>query len=57
MSFLSKIFGDPNEREIKKDRLTVEKINSREEGSKALTDKELSAKSDEIKQRISKKKT
>ncbi len=57
MSFLSKIFGDPNEREIKKDRLIVEKINSLEEGIKALTDKQLSAKTDEFKQRLSKKET
>jgi preprotein translocase subunit SecA len=57
MSFLSKIFGDPNEREIKKDRLIVEKINSLEEGIKALTDKQLSAKTDEFKQRLAKKET
>ena len=57
MSFLTKIFGDPNEREIKKDRLIVEKINSLEEGIKALTDKQLSAKTDEFKQRLSKKET
>lgn len=31
MSFLAKIFGDPNEREIKKDRVVVEKINALEE--------------------------
>ena len=57
MSFLSKIFGDPNEREIKKDRLIVEKINSLEEGIKALTDKQLSAKTEEFKQRLGKKET
>jgi len=57
MSFISKIFGDPNEREIKKDRLIVEKINSLEEGIKALTDKQLSAKTDEFKQRLGKKET
>lgn len=57
MSFLSKIFGDPNEREIKKDRIVVEKINSLEEEIKALTDKQLSAKTDEFKQRLAKKET
>jgi len=46
MSFLSKIFGDPNEREIKKDRLIVDKINSLEESVKSLTDKHLTAKTD-----------
>jgi preprotein translocase subunit SecA len=57
MSFLSKIFGDPNEREIKKDRLIVEKINALEEETKSLTDKQLSAKTDEFKQRLAKKET
>ncbi len=57
MSFLSKIFGDPNEREIKKDRLIVDKINSLEESVKSLTDKQLSAKTDEFKQRLAKKET
>ena len=57
MSFLSKIFGDPNEREIKKDRFIVDKINSLEESIKALTDKQLSAKTDEFRQRLTKKET
>ncbi len=57
MSFLNKIFGDPNEREIKKDRLIVEKINALEEEIKSLTDKQLSAKTDEFKQRLAKKET
>jgi len=57
MSFLSKIFGDPNEREIKKDRLIVDKINSLEESVKSLTDKQLSAKTDEFRQRLAKKET
>ena len=57
MSFLSKIFGDPNEREIKKDRFIVDKINSLEESIKALTDKQLSAKTDEFRQRLNKKET
>ncbi|MEI6169495.1 MAG: preprotein translocase subunit SecA [Candidatus Saccharibacteria bacterium] len=57
MSFLTKIFGDPNEREIKKDRFIVDKINSLEESIKALTDKQLSAKTDEFRQRLNKKET
>lgn len=54
MSFLAKIFGDPNEREIKKDRVVVEKINALEEEIKALTDKQLAAKTEEFKQRLKK---
>lgn len=55
MSILSKIFGDPNEREIKKHRFVVDKINSLEEETRALTDKQLAAKTDEFKSRLSKK--
>jgi preprotein translocase subunit SecA len=55
MSLLSKIFGDPNEREIKKDRLIVERINSLENDIKKLTDSALSKKTAEFQQRLSKK--
>lgn len=55
MSLLSKIFGDPNEREIKKDRLIVERINSLENDIKKLTDFALSKKTAEFQQRLSKK--
>jgi preprotein translocase subunit SecA len=57
MSFLNKIFGDPNEREIKKHRLVVEKINALEEGIKSLTDRQLAAKTDEFRSRLDKKET
>lgn len=52
MSFLSKIFGDPNEREIKKDRAVVERINSLEPEIKKLTDKQLGSKTAEFKERL-----
>lgn len=52
MSFLRKIFGDPNEREVKKDRAIVEKINALEEKIKALTDKQLTAKTVEFRNRL-----
>ena len=49
MSIFSKIFGDPNEREIKNDRLIVEKVNALEPAIKALTNKALVAKTAEFK--------
>ncbi|MFO0862677.1 MAG: preprotein translocase subunit SecA [Candidatus Saccharibacteria bacterium] len=52
MSLLSKIFGDPNEREIKKARLRVEKINALEAKLQKLTDKQLAAKTGEFKKRL-----
>ena len=52
MSFLSKIFGDPNEREVKKDRIIVERINSLEPDIKKLTDKQLAAKTEEFRSRL-----
>ena len=56
MSILSKIFGDPNEREIKKDRLIVDKINSLEPKLKDLTDSALSKKTIELKEKLKKAK-
>ena len=55
MSLLSKIFGDPNEREIKKDRLIVERINALEDEIKKLTDAQLAKKTDEFRSRLQKK--
>ena len=57
MSFITKIFGDPNEREIKKDRLIVDKINDLEANTKALTDKQLTAKTAEFQKRLAKQET
>lgn len=54
MSFLHKIFGDPNEREVKKDRAIVEKINNLEAEIRGLTDRQLSAKTVEFKGRLKK---
>ena len=56
MSILSKIFGDPNEREIKKDRLIVEQINALEPKLKDLTDSGLAKKTAELKEKLKKAK-
>lgn len=56
MSILSKIFGDPNEREIKKDRAIIEQINALEPKLKDLTDSVLSKKTAELKDRLKKSK-
>ena len=47
-----KIFGSKNDREIKRMRKVVTKINAMEEGLAALSDDELKAKTEEFKQRI-----
>jgi preprotein translocase subunit SecA len=47
-----KIFGSKNDREIKRMRKVVTKINAMEEGLTALSDDELKAKTEEFKQRI-----
>lgn len=54
MSILSKIFGDPNEREIKKDRTIIEQINALEPKLKDLTDSALSKKTAELKDKLKK---
>ncbi len=46
------VFGDPNERELKRHREVVEQINALEPQIKTLTDSDLRAKTDEFKQRI-----
>lgn len=52
MSVLTKIFGDPTAREIKKARLVVEKINALEDSFKKLSDPALAAKTDELKSQL-----
>lgn len=44
MSIISKIFGDPNAREIKKAKIRVDRINALEDDVKKLSDKQLKAK-------------
>ena len=51
-TILAKIFGTRNEREIKRLRPLVERINSLEPEMQRLTDAELRAKTDEFRQRI-----
>ena len=52
MSFLTKVFGDPNEREIKKLRPLVERINAREPQMEQRSDEELRARTAELKDRL-----
>src|SRR3989339_806632 len=57
MSFLTKIFGDPNAKVIKEIQPIVDKINSLESDLKALSDEALKAKTAEFKDRLSKGET
>lgn len=57
MSILDKLFGNPNDREVKKLSKSVEKINALEPVMKKLTDDELRRKTDEFKERLSKGET
>jgi len=50
--FLSKIFGDPNERELKRLRKIVDTINALEPEMQALSDEALRAKTEEFKARL-----
>ncbi|MBI2797897.1 preprotein translocase subunit SecA [Candidatus Saccharibacteria bacterium] len=52
MSFVTKIFGDPNEREIKKARARVERINALEPEIKKLTDKQLKEETNKFKKQL-----
>ena len=52
MKFLSKLIGDPNEKEIKHLLPIVEEVNALEPETQALSDEELRAKTDEFKQRL-----
>src|SRR5881409_3845691 len=53
MSILTKLAPDPNQRVIKRFRGTVEQINEMEPAYEALSDAELRAKTDELKDRLS----
>ena len=52
MSLLSKIFGDPNDREVRKIEKIVDVIESYDEAMQALSDEELRAKTFEFKKRL-----
>ncbi len=52
MSFLTKIFGDPNEKEIRKIEKIADKIESYDEAMQQLSDEELRAKTAEFKKRL-----
>ena len=52
-SFIDKIIGTHSERELKRIRSTVDKIESLRESMQALSDEELRAKTDEFKKRLS----
>ena len=52
LGIVKKIFGDANEREIKRMMKTVEQINQLEPLMMALTDEELSGKTQEFKNRL-----
>ena len=49
---LTKVFGDPNERELKRLRKEVERINALEPYVQSLSDEQLRAKTDEFKERL-----
>ncbi len=52
MSFVTRIFGDPNERELKKLRPIVNEINSYEEDLQSLSDDELHAQTAKFRERL-----
>ncbi|HEX8034750.1 MAG TPA: preprotein translocase subunit SecA [Ktedonobacterales bacterium] len=52
MSFLTKILGDPNEKELKRIRPIVAEINNLEDEMRALSDDDLRAKTGEFKQEL-----
>src|SRR5579859_4539538 len=51
-NILKKVVGDPNEREVKRYRVTVDDINELEPEMKKLTDEQLRAKTEEFKKRL-----
>ncbi|MFH1839064.1 MAG: preprotein translocase subunit SecA [Patescibacteria group bacterium] len=55
MSMISKLFGDPNEKEIKKIQPLIDKINALEGDFEKLSDEKLKAKTQEFKRRLEKK--
>ena len=52
MGFMEKIFGDLNEKEVKKESKIADKVMAREAEMEALSDAELRAKTEEFKDRI-----
>lgn len=52
MGLFKRIFGDPNEKEIKKIQCIVDEVNALEEGMKVLSDTALKAKTAELKERF-----
>ena len=56
-SILKKIFGDPNEKELKQVRVIVDKINSLEKSMESLSSANLAAKTSEFKVRLQKGET
>ncbi|HKS69126.1 MAG TPA: accessory Sec system translocase SecA2, partial [Ktedonobacterales bacterium] len=52
MSFFTKILGDPNEKELKKIRPIVERINGLEDEMRALSDEDLRALTAEFRQEL-----
>ena len=52
MSLVKKIFGDPNDKELKKIQVTVDKINALEKEFEALSEGELKNKTKEFKKRL-----
>ncbi|WP_424766665.1 preprotein translocase subunit SecA [Paenibacillus sp. sgz302251] len=57
LGLVKKIFGDPNEREVKRLQRTVDEINAMESKFTGLSDEALRAKTDEFKARIEKGET
>ncbi|WNQ11609.1 preprotein translocase subunit SecA [Paenibacillus aurantius] len=57
LGIVKKIFGDSNERDIKRMMKTVERINAMEADFEPLTDEQLRAKTDEYKERLEKGET
>ena len=52
MGFMEKIFGDLNEKEVKRIGKIVDKVEALDEQMQALSDEELRGKTDEFRQRI-----
>jgi preprotein translocase subunit SecA len=52
MALIKKLLGDPNEREVKKLRLVIDKVNGLEESVQKLSDKQLLARTDEFKEKL-----
>ena len=53
MALLKKILGDPNEREVKKLRSVIDKVNDLEASVEKLSDEQLKDRTDEFKEKLS----